>query len=227
VKISPTGQQFFNNMFYQMMAQTNTGGIGVYSAPYKDMKLVQLNEAPNATKISAAAYEAALGKTGLSAMLPATSESRAGVAQISLRLESRFAQHIYGQIEQMMNTIYEGLDLMYGWKFRMFGDLATDADMLKSAKEGMTLGILSTATFQYFALQGHSPLDDFGMSCAMNALGVLNLRIPLVSMYTAKQEASGLPPQPDNKGGRPSGEGEATTTGGEADIDDATGANEI
>ena len=94
IKISPTGRALFDQLFYQMLAQNNTGGVGIYAAPYEDMQLVQLSEAPNATKISAAGYEYAMEKSGMSALIPTTSDARAGVAQISLKLESRYPQHI-------------------------------------------------------------------------------------------------------------------------------------
>lgn len=227
IKISTTGRALFDNLFYQMLSQNNTGGVGIFAAPYEDMKLVQLNEAPNATKISAAGYEYAMEKSGMSALIPTTSDARAGVAQISLKLESRYPQHIYWQVERMMNRIFENVNPKYEWRFRMFGDLATDDALMKQMVSSMTLGILPDV-FIYNAMLGRSVLDDLSMSYAVDSSDILRMRLPLISTFSAKQEKAGLPPQPgQDVGGRPSNEGEATTGGGEADIDDATGANVI
>ena len=80
----------------------------------------------------------------------------------------------------------------------------------------MTLGILSE-TVKYLALRGLSLWEDMGISEYVSASGILDKRIPLVSSYHATQDKSGLPPQPDNQGGRPTkGVDEALSEGGEA-----------
>ena len=222
VKVSPTGRQFFETAFYNMLAANNTGGIGIFPAPFKDMKLVSLPESPNANSISSAGYEYAMEKSGMSALIPTNSEARAGVAQISLKLESRFPQHIYWQFNRMMNILLEGLGTNWDWRFEMFGDIASDEAMLKEAKDGMTLGILPMA-MKYAALNDMSLLDDMSISNAIAGMGLLDKRIPLITSYSAKNGESGLPPNP--KGGRPANEGMLGTDGAEADADDAKGVN--
>lgn len=112
----------------------------------------------------------------------------------------------------------------------MFGTLADDEQMRKEAKEGMTLGILP-ATMKYAAMNGMTLLDDMSISNAIMGIDVMSKRLPLVSTYSARADGNNLPPigggTENPQGGRPSNEGEALTGGGEADIDDATGANEI
>lgn len=212
IKVSPTGRQFFETLFYQMMQSNNTGGIGIYPAPFKDMKLVSLPESPNANSISAAGYEYAMEKSGMSALIPTNSEARAGVAQISLRLESRYPQHIYWQFSRMMNILMEAMKTKWEWRFEMFGDIATDEAMKKEAKEGMTLGILPMA-MKYAALNDMSLLDDMSISNAVIGLDIMNLRKPIASTY-------GSSPQ---EGGRPKTDG-ASSDGKEQDEDDsATG----
>jgi hypothetical protein len=56
--------------------------------------------------------------------------------------------------------------------------------------------------------------DDMAMSRLVKESGLLDLRIPLISSYSAKQGEGTLPPQP----GRPQSEG-VTSEGQEADID--------
>lgn len=224
IKISPAGRELFQSMFYQMLAQTNTGGVGIYSAPFKDMKLVQLAEAPNATNISSSGYEYAMEKSGLSALIPTTSDARAGVAQISLKIESRYAEHIYWQFEKMMNYLLASQNFKYTWRFKMFGDLATDEALIKQMEKSMTLGILPDV-FMYNALMDRTVLDDLSMSRAIKKCKLLDLRLPLISSYSGKSANPNLPPT-DNEAGRPKSDN-VTSEGMEQDADDATGANEL
>lgn len=222
-KVSPAGRELFESLFYQTMAMTNTGGIGIYSAPFKNMKLDQLSEAPNANEISSSGYEYAMEKSGMSAIIPTTSDARAGVAQISLMIESRFAYHIYYQFERMMNVLIDRQNFRYTWRFHMFGSLADDDKMLEQMRKSMELGILPDV-FAYNALRGRNTLDDIGMSFAISESGLLDERIPLITSYSAKNGEGKLPPGNDlgDKGGRPETDG-ITSEGKEADTDDAVG----
>lgn len=222
-KVSPSGRDYFQSLFYQMLAQTNTGGVGIYAAPFRDMKLVQLNEAPNATNISSSGYEYAMEKSGLSALIPTTSDARAGVAQISLKIESRYASHIYWQFEQMMNYLLSTLNLKYVWKFRMFGDLASDDMMIKQMEKSMSLGLLPDI-FAYNALLDRTVLDDLSMSYAVDESGLLHTRKPLMTSFSGKSTNPNLPPADD--AGRPKNE-TVTSDGMEQDADDAVGANAL
>ena len=220
-RLSNAGRKFFESLWYQMMSDSNTSGIGWFTAPVENIKMHQLAEAPSATKISSAGYGYTMAKAGLSALIPTSDEPRAGVANISLQIESKFAEQIYRCYERMMQSIIEGMNLKYSWRFTMFGNIAEDADTLKAAKEGMTLGILPQ-TVIYLALHDMSVIDDLTLSRAISESGVLDLRIPLVSTYSAKQGDSRLPPQAAhdaNPGGRPGAEGKKTSEGAEAGID--------
>ena len=220
-KVSPTAREMFQSFFYQMLQQTNTGGIGIYSAPFHNMKLEQLAEAPNANEISSSGYEYAMEKSGLSAIIPTTSDARAGIAQISLMIESRFAQHLYWQFERMINVLISKLNLVYEWRFRMFGSLAEDQNILEETMKSMSLGVLPNV-FEYNAIHGRTPMDDMSMSNAIMGLDLLQKRIPLITSYSAKNGDGNLPPYGDgeNEGGRPETSG-ITSEGKEADMDDA------
>lgn len=220
-RLSDAGRRLFEYLWYQMLSDSNTSGIGWFTAPVQNIKMHQLAEAPSATKISSAGYGYTMAKAGLSALIPTSDEPRAGVANISLQIESKFAEQIYRCYERMMQSIFEGMNLKYSWRFSLFGNIAEDADTLKAAKEGMTLGILPQ-TVIYLALHDMSVVDDLTLSHAISESGVLNLRIPLVSTYSAKQGDSRLPPQAAhdaNPGGRPDAEGKKTSEGAEAGID--------
>lgn len=216
-KLSNAGRLLFESLWYQMLAANNTSGIGFFAGPFENMRLESLNEAPNATEIVSKGVEDLGAKSGLSALIPSTSDARAGAVQVSLAIESRMPQTVYRCFERMMNAVIDGLNLRYGWRFAMFGSLADDENMAKRLKEEMTLGILP-ATIEYNALCDRSVLDDLAWSDAVMASNLLDRRIPLISSYSAKQEKSGLPPQ----GGRPKSEG-VTSDGQEQDLDSPTG----
>lgn len=220
-RLSNAGRMMFEELWYQMLANSNTSGIGWFTAPVENIKMHQLAEAPSATKISSAGYGYTMAKAGLSALIPTSDEPRAGVANISLQIESKFAEQIYRCCERMMQSVFEGLNLRFEWRFSMFGNIAEDEATMKAAKEGMTLGILPQ-TMIYLAMLDMSLVDDLAISQAVSESGVLDLRIPLVSTYSAKQSESGLPPQAAhdaNPGGRPAGDGTAQTDGREGDLD--------
>lgn len=233
-KLSPSGRDLFQAYWYQMLAESNTSGIGIFSAPFQNMKMHQLAEAPSAMNISSNGYAYTIAKAGLSGIVPANNDTRAGLAQISLQIESKFAAQIYGGIERMMNCMFESFNLKYEWEFRMFGDMASDKDKEEQAQKAMTLGILPAAII-YNALHDRSILDDIAWSTAIKKAGILDLRIPLTSSYSAQpnngndeessnqknetSQAEQIAAHEINKGGRPSSDGIASSDGQEADQD--------
>lgn len=219
-KLSPSGVEFFKALWYQMMAMNNTGGIGFYAAPLKNMKLEQLAEAPNATNISSEGYAYIMMKSG-NGLLPLSTEPRAGMVDYSSKIESQYGRCIYRTFENLMNFIYSDVGLKRDWRFIMFGNIFTERQELEDARKGMTLGILLD-TLRYDAILGHSLIDDIAISNAVVASGVLDKRIPLVSSYSMKQgDNGGLPPQAQvDTGGRPSAEmGDIDSEGEEESFD--------
>lgn len=233
-KLSPSGRDLFQAYWYQMLAESNTSGIGIFSAPFQNMQMHQLAEAPSAMNISSNGYAYTIAKAGLSGIVPANNDTRAGLAQISLQIESKFAAQVYGGIERMMSCMFESFNLKYEWEFRMFGDMASDKDKEEQAQKAMTLGILPAAII-YNALHDRSILDDIAWSTAIKKAGILDLRIPLTSSYSAQpnngnggessnqkketSQAEQIAAHEINKGGRPSSDGIASSDGQEADQD--------
>ena len=224
-RLSNAGRKLFEALWYQMLSDSNTSGIGWFAAPVENIKMHQLAEAPSATKISSAGYGYTMAKAGLSALIPTSDEPRAGVANISLQIESKFAEQIYRCYERMMQSIFEGMNLKYSWRFECFGDIATDNDLRESLRKDMTLGILP-ATLKYLAMNNMSLLDDMSISRAMLESGIMDLREPLSSTFTeAKNGGNGSGGQtPEAKratdpGGRPTAEGTKTSEGTEATTD--------
>ena len=230
IKISPATRQAYTVLWDNLMMENNTSGIGMYAAPFKNMKLESLAEAPNAANISGKGYEYLIQKSGIG-IISASSEPRVGMVQIAAKLAAQFARVVYGQFENMMTHFYSTLGLKYDWAFKMFGDIFSEEDELKSAKDGMTLGILID-TLRYDAMRGHSILDDISISNAVIGSKLMEKRLPLISTYSAKAGEGNLPPvdgkpkNPDGtdptkenpQGGRPD-EGAAKSEGAEDDAD--------
>lgn len=226
IKISPATRQAYSVLWDTLMSQNNTSGIGFYAAPFKDMHLESLAEAPNAANISGKGYEYLIQKSGIG-IISASSDPRVGMVQIAAKLAAQFGRVVYGQFENMMTYLYSSLGLKYDWAFKMFGDIFSEEDELKSAKDGMTLGLLID-TLRYDAIRGHSLLDDLSISGAILGSKIMDKRLPLISTYSAKAGDGNLPPvkNPDGtdptkenpQGGRPD-EGDAKSEGAEDETD--------
>jgi hypothetical protein len=227
-RLSPAGKKLFETYWYQMLNDTNTTGVGFYAGPFKNMHLEQLAEAPSATKISSDGYEYAIQKSGIGIM-PTGGDMRAAMVQVAFNMESRFGEPVYRQMESMLNYCFFDIGFKYDWRFHMFGNRYEDERRMKEARDGMTLGILS-CTLEYLALQDRRITDDISASCMIIGSGVMDMRLPLVSTYSAKQSESGLPPQQQasgkdtniqraiDEGGRPRND-EVGSEGNEQDID--------
>ena len=227
-RLSPAGKKLFETYWYQMLNDTNTTGVGFYAGPFKNMHLEQLAEAPSATKISSDGYEYAIQKSGIGIM-PTGGDMRAAMVQVAFNMESRFGEPVYRQMESMLNYCFFDIGFKYDWRFHMFGNRYEDERRMKEARDGMTLGILS-CTLEYLALQDRRITDDIAASCMIIGSGVMDMRLPLVSTYSAKQSESGLPPQQQasgkdtniqraiDEGGRPRND-EVGSEGNEQDID--------
>lgn len=221
-KLSNAGRLLFEAIWYDMLQMNSTSGIGLYAAPFENMKLESLSEAPSAMDIVKQGYSDTMSQAGMGAIIPLGDDPKAGTAQISLQIESKFMQTVYRDFERMMNAIIKKLNLKYDWKFVMFGDIAEDEKTLERCMKGMEHGILPD-TILYNALLDRSMLDDLCLSDAVFNSGILDKRLPLVTAYNMKQDSSGLPPQSP---GRPKGDGNVTADGSETMIDQYGGTND-
>lgn len=212
-KLSNAGRLLFESLWYQMLNANSTGGIGLYMAPLQNMKLESLPEAPGATNIVAQGYEDVVAQSGLPALIPAKSDTRAGAVQVSFLLESQMPKAIYRCFERMMNAIFERLNLNYEWEFKMCGDLASDEKRREELRAELTLGIQANL-LEYEALNDTSFLDDISISDAVIASDIMKRRIPLVTSFTQSAKSDGRPPL----GGRPETDG-VTSEGKEGDAD--------
>lgn len=219
-KLSNAGRVLFTELWNQLMAINNTGGLPIYFAPVENMKLETFNEVASTSDIVSQGNADIVTQAGLSGLIPASDEARAGAAQISFQIEGKYLAPVYCGVERLMACAIADLNLRNDFEFHMFGDLYMDNQLEKQLNSDMTLGILPAA-IQYNALHDRSLLDDICWSDLVAKSGVLDRRIPLVSSYSAKQSESNLPPQAAhdmNPGGRPEAE-EILTDGAEGDAD--------
>lgn len=180
-KLSPTGRKYFEALWYQMLAANNTSGVGLYAAPFQNMHLEQLDEAPSATDVSSKGYKYAMLKAG-NGLVPISEEPRAGSIVASQYMEGEFAASVYRTFEKMMNWILADIGLKHEWRFKMFGNLYFDRQDAEAAKKDLALGILP-AWFRYDALMDSSVLEDMAMSRALKAVGINDLRVPIATSY--------------------------------------------
>ena len=204
-KLSVGGRQLFTALFNDMMAAANTGGAAFFAAPVENIKSHDYPESANANDISSSFNRYASEKSGLAAIIPSTDDPKAGLADMSAKLESRYSSAtIYAQMQRMMNYIYATLALDHDFDFKMFGLIYLDEQIRKKAQELIATGDLSQR-YVIAALDGSSMLEKISMSRAVKESGYLDYLIPPVTSYTMKQEMSGLPPQPTGTG-RPESE---------------------
>lgn len=219
-KLSNAGRTMFEAFWYQMLARNNTSGIGLFSAPFNNMQLHTLAEAPSAMEISSNGYGYTVSKMGLSGIVPTSADTRSGMAQISYAIESVYAKNIYHCFEMMWDCIIENLNLKYSWRLEMFGTLAKDKEDTEEARNAMTLGILP-ATLRYLALQDLTIFDDLSISDSVISSGLLKKRIPLQSTYHTSDNTVYTETQTatvSDKGGRPRNV-DITSDGQEAEVD--------
>lgn len=216
-KLSPTGRKYFEALWYQMLLSNNTSGVGIYSAPFQNMHLEQLDEAPSATDVSSKGYKYAMLKAG-NGLVPISEEPRAGSIVSAQFMEGEFAKAVYRTFEKMMNWIFEDAGLKHEWRFKMFGNLYFDRDDAEAAKKDLALGVLP-AWFRYDALMDSSVLEDMAMSKALKAIGLNDLRVPIATSYNGGiGGTSATAGELQDVGGRPPSRS-ITSEGYEAEMD--------
>lgn len=203
-KLSNPGRMLFETLFYNLMSRNNTSGVGIYSAPFENIKSHDFPESANANDISGSFNTYAGEKSGLAALIPVDKDIKAAQVEASQKLESRYATTtIYKQFENMINYAISTMNLKYDWEFKMFGTIYNEGEIRENALKQIANGDTSQH-FVLSALDGTSWLDKVAMMTAVKESGMLDMLIPPITSYTMKQEANGgLPPQ----NGRPQSDG--------------------
>ena len=218
--LSNMGRLMFLKIWADLMQAYNTGGVPAYFAPVQNMRLETFNAVEGTSEIVSTGNKDIITQAGLSGIIPASDEARAGAVQVSLQIESKYLNPVYQGVERLMNCAIQDLRLRNDFTFHMFGDVYEDAQLEKRLTGDMTLGILP-ATILYDALHDRSILDDICWSEMIEKSGVLDLRIPLVSSFHQSADGEDLPPRVKHDidpGGRPE-TGPASSDGKEQDTD--------
>lgn len=192
--LSLDARKMFEVYWNMLMANTNTGGTAFFTAPVQNIKSHDYAEAANANDISSSFNSYIMEKAGLTALIPANENPHQGISQYSAKLEAQFPSCIYRTLENMVNHLYEYLNLNYEWRFQMFGDIYSDATTRADALKQLQTGDLS-ARFVLAALDGQSILDKLSMSMAVKESGLLDYLIPPTTSYTQSANAPTTTPK--------------------------------
>ena len=202
-RLSEGGRLMFEWYFAQLMAQNNTGGTALFTAPVENIKSHDFQQAANANDISSSFNAYGMEKAGLSALIPITDKPTQGISEISAKLESRYAERIYRTLESMINHFFKSLNLKYEWRIKIFGNVYNEAQLHADALKSLANGDL-TAHYILAALDGQTLLDRLAISYTVKESGLLDYLVPPQTAYTqAKGGNTQKQPSKSDTGGAP------------------------
>lgn len=181
-RLSNGARKMFEVFFDELMASHNASGTAFFSAPAQNIKSHTFPEVNNANEIATSFNKYAIEKSGLGAIIP-LSEPKAGQANLSALLESRYSNCIYKQFERMMNNLYERLNLNFEWKFTMFGSIYTDDTLRENLEKRLSNGDISVYPY-LAAMDGQSMLDKLSVMYSVKESGFLDMLTPTATSYT-------------------------------------------
>ena len=178
-KLSEGARLMYETMFYETLAQNNTSGVGIFSAPFENIKSHTFPESANANDVSQSFSEYAAGKSGLAGLIPvSTKDIKASQVEASERIESAFMQCVLKQFERMMASIYRSLNLKNEFDFKFVGNIFFEKELRDAAEKAVARGDLS-AYFILAALDGQSWIDKLSMSIVIKKSKLLDyLEVP-------------------------------------------------
>lgn len=191
-RLSLGARAMFETMFEQLMLRNNTSGTAFFAVPTNNIKSHDYAESANANKISMSFNQYGMSKAGLSGIIPVDEDVKAGQAELSSKLESRFGCCIYEQFERMMESVYEELNLRYSWKFTMFGSIYTDDKLRESLEKALANGDISVYPY-LAALDGLSMLDKMSIMYTVKSGDFLDMLTPPATSYTQAKREAGRP----------------------------------
>ena len=195
-RLTYEARALFEAYFNSLMARTNTGGVGFYTAPVENIKSHDFAESANANSVSQSFLNYGMTKAGIQGIVPITDRPTEEAVKASERLEPQYVKCIYRTLERMINYLLDELSLNYGWKVHIFGDVYSDeqtrADCLKLIDKGSTY-----AYFKLCALDDISLLDTLSMMDTIKEIGFLDkLSVP----PTAFTQTTRSQPKSDTNG---------------------------
>ena len=195
-RLSLGGRALFEALFNQLMAQNNTAGTCLYSAPLKNIHAWDYPEATHATSVSNSYLVYGMNKTGMNALIPVTENPHQGVAEYSAKLEAQFDHNIYLSFNRMVNYILGTLNLNWEWEVKFWGDIYSDDAVRAFALKLIDKGDL----WGWYLL---CSLDDISIYERVNANEMVkasNFMNTLEVPQTAYTQSSKSQPQSDTGG---------------------------
>ena len=178
VRVSPATRRVFETLWYRMLERSNTSGIGLFLAPAKNLKLQTVSDSVANTDIASAAIGEQILKSGMSALIPTTTDPKVDVAQLSAAVHARYGLPVYRTFERYFNALFDALGL--GMRFHMFGDIFTWQTELENAREGMLAG-RSADRLRYAAMNGLTLTEELACARLESALNAEAGALPAAS----------------------------------------------
>lgn len=197
-RLSLGGRALFEALFNQLMAQNNTAGTCLYSAPLKNIHAWDYPEATHATSVSNSYLVYGMNKTGMNALIPVTENPHQGISEYSAKLEAQFAQNIYRTFDKMVNYILGTLNLKWEWEVKFWGDIYSDdtvrAHALKLIDKGDLWGFYLLCSLDDISIYERVNVNEMiKASKFMNTLEVPQTAYTQSGKSTAKSDTGGAP----------------------------------
>lgn len=193
-RLSSSARIFFEACFNSLMAANSTGGAAFFSAPVNDIKSHDYAESANANDISTSFSRYAIGKSGLSPLMPIDEDVKASQVSAAEYIESRFVNVVLTQFSRMMRVIYESLNLKFDWDFRFIGDIFHESELRENFEKAIARGDTS-AYIPLAALDGESLIDKMSAMREINAFGFTDMLKAPDTSYTKSKQEQGRPPK--------------------------------
>ena len=195
-RLSLGGRALFEALFNQLMAQNNTAGTCLYSAPLKNIHAWDYPEATHATSVSNSYLVYGMNKTGMNALIPVSENPHQGMAEYSAKLESQFAHNIYQNFNKMVNYILGTLNLNWEWGVKFFGDIYSDELVRTYAIKLIDKGDL----FGWYLLCALDDISIYDRVCANEIVKASNFMNTLEVPQTAYTQLGKTQPKSDTGG---------------------------
>ena len=201
-KVNRDWQDYFGELWHELLSEAGAKGIPFYPAPFSDLKMHKLDDAQHTDKILSSTQRYAVGKSGLLGVLPSTDSVLAAQVITARTMTAAFSHPIYATAEAMLNQMTENLNLKHSYNWKLFGDLFRDTTEIKELEKALTLGI-TCDLWRYNALKDRTMLDDEAMSQYVMDRNLARFRTPLISSYHSRTEPGASPDPAPGSPGRP------------------------
>lgn len=187
-RMTHEAMEYFMYVWQMLMQANNTGGTAMYLAPVENIKSHDYAESANANQISQSFLNYGVSKSGLSSLVAVTPDPHQGFQEYAAKLESKFAQCVYHSFKKMLDYIIGTLNLQYGFKVHIFGDIYSDDTVRANCLKQIDKGDLS-AYFILAALDDESILDKVTMCRVVKSSGLTELLEPPQTSYTQSNKS--------------------------------------